>query len=127
MAKSIIMFPKLTSGPIANYVDLQRDLKEREETTSKFIDGVKYFILGLGLKILLANRIGGIWSDITMAGVECISAPYAWIGIFAFSLQLYFDFYGYSLMAIGLGRMLGFELPHNFNTPYMSVTMTEFC
>ena len=126
MATSIIMFPKLTSGPIANYVDLQRDLKEREETTSKFIDGVKYFILGLGLKILLANRIGGIWSDITMAGVECISAPYAWIGIFAFSLQLYFDFYGYSLMAIGLGRMLGFELPHNFDTPYMSVTMTEF-
>ena len=126
MATSILMFPKLTSGPIANYADLQRDLHDRVETTEKFFDGVKYFILGLGLKILLANRIGGVWSDITATGVECISAPVAWIGIFAFSLQLYFDFYGYSLMAIGLGRMLGFNLPHNFNTPYISVTMTEF-
>lgn len=126
MATSIVMFPKITSGPIADYSSLQRELNSRTETLSKFLDGVKYFILGMGLKILLANRIGGLWSDITMVGVDCISTPVAWMGIFAFSLQLYFDFYGYSLMAIGLGRMIGFELPHNFNTPYISVTMTEF-
>lgn len=126
MATSIVMFPKITSGPIANYKDLQIDLHSRKESFAKFLDGVKYLLLGLGLKVLLANRIGGLWSDIAMVGVECISAPLAWMGIFAFSLQLYFDFYGYSLMAIGLGRMMGFELPHNFNTPYISVTMTEF-
>lgn len=126
MATSIVMFPKITSGPIAGYSRLQNELHDRTHTFSKFLDGSKYFILGMGLKILLANRIGGLWSDIAMVGVECISAPLAWMGIFAFSLQLYFDFYGYSLMAVGLGRMMGFELPHNFNTPYISVTMTEF-
>lgn len=126
MATYIVMFPKLTSGPIAKFDEVQRELHNRTETFSKFFDGSKYFILGMGLKVLLANRIGGLWSDIAMVGVECISAPLAWMGIFAYSLQLYFDFYGYSLMAIGVGRMMGFELPHNFNTPYISVTMTEF-
>lgn len=126
MATFIAMFPKLTSGPIADYSLISRQLNYRTESKGKFIDGIKYFLLGIGLKVLLANRIGGLWSDITMVGVECISTPLAWMGAFAFSLQLYFDFYGYSLMAIGLGRMIGFELPHNFDTPYVSVTMSEF-
>lgn len=126
MATYIMMFPKLTSGPIANFSEVQLQLKERSVTLDSFFDGVEYFVLGIGLKVLLANQIGGLWSDITMIGVECISAPLAWMGIFAYSLQLYFDFYGYSLMAVGLGRMIGLELPHNFNTPYISVTMTEF-
>ena len=126
MATYIVMFPKLTSGPIADFRQLNGDIKNRKETIGKFIDGSKYFILGLGLKVLLANRIGGLWSDVLTVGVGCISAPLAWMGAFAYSLQLYFDFYGYSLMAIGIGRMIGFELPHNFNTPYISVTMSEF-
>ena len=126
MATYIVMFPKLTSGPIADFRQLNGEIKNRKETIGKFIDGSKYFILGLGLKVLLANRIGGLWSDVLTVGVGCISAPLAWMGVFAYSLQLYFDFYGYSLMAIGIGRMIGFELPHNFNTPYISVTMSEF-
>lgn len=88
--------------------------------------GLKVFALGLAYKVLLANRVGHLWTEVTAIGYESISTPLAWMSIVAYSLQLYFDFYGYSLMAIGLGRMMGFDFPQNFNNPYMAVSMTDF-
>ena len=82
--------------------------------------------MGLGAKVLIANRVGGLWSQAAAIGYESISTPLAWLAIVAFSLQIYFDFYGYSLMAIGLGKMMGFSFPANFDCPYLSSSMTEF-
>lgn len=126
MAAYITMFPQLIAGPIVRFGDISQELRNRELKYRDFIDGVKFFILGLGFKVLLANQIGNLWSDISAIGVDSISTTLAWMGIYGYSLQLYFDFYGYSLMAIGLGKMMGFNLPANFNRPYISVTMTEF-
>ena len=98
----------------------------RTHNIKKVEDGLKTFTIGLGYKVLIANRLGGLWGEIADIGFDSISTQLAWMGIFAYSLQLYFDFCGYSLMAIGLGRIMGFELPKNFDYPYMSVTMTEF-
>lgn len=87
---------------------------------------MKLFIRGLGLKAILANQFGSLWANVGTIGYESISTPLAWLGIYAYSFQIYFDFYGYSLMAAGLGRMLGFKLPINFMHPYLSTSMTEF-
>jgi algI-related protein len=122
----ISMFPQLIAGPIVTYESVSAQLRKRSHTIRKVEDGLKTFTIGLGYKVLIANQISGLWSDISMIGFESISAKLAWMGIFAYSFQLYFDFCGYSLMAIGLGRIMGFELPKNFDYPYMSVTMTEF-
>ena len=84
------------------------------------------FLAGLGSKVLLANRLSGLWQAAGGIGYESISTPLAWMAAAAFSFQIYFDFYGYSLMAIGLGKMFGFELPDNFRHPYISKSMTEF-
>ena len=92
----------------------------------KVESGLKVFALGLAYKVLLANRVGHLWTEVTAIGYESISTPLAWMSIVAYSLQLYFDFYGYSLMAIGLGRMMGFDFPQSFNNPYMAVSMTDF-
>lgn len=125
-ATYLVMFPKLVSGPIASYGDMEEQLAERRYGLFKFEKGLKLFVIGLGMKVLLANRIGILWKDIQTIGFESISTPLAWLGSFGYSLQLYFDFQGYSLMAIGIGRMLGFHLPENFNHPYMAKSMTEF-
>ncbi|WP_347463496.1 MBOAT family O-acyltransferase [Clostridium sp. KNHs205] len=125
-ATYLVMFPKLVSGPIAAYGDMVEQLEERRYGLFKFEKGLKLFVVGLGMKVLIANRIGILWNDIQTIGFESISTPLAWLGSFGYSLQLYFDFQGYSLMAIGIGRMLGFHLPENFNHPYMSKSMTEF-
>ena len=125
-ATYLVMFPKLVSGPIAAYGDMEEQLAERRYGLFKFEKGLKLFVIGLGMKVLLANRIGILWNDIQTIGFESISTPLAWLGSFGYSLQLYFDFQGYSLMAIGIGRMLGFHLPENFNHPYMAKSMTEF-
>ncbi len=122
----LTMFPKLTMGPIARYKDMKDELKRRASSFKNFDEGLRIFALGMGFKVLLANRIGSCFSDIQAVGFESISAPVAWMGIFAYSFQLYFDFYGYSMMAVGLGRMMGFTIPVNFEHPYESVTMTEF-
>ncbi len=123
----LTMFPKLTMGPIARYKDMRAELKKRFPSMESFDQGLRCFALGLGFKVLLANRIGSCWSDIQAVGFESISAPVAWMGIFAYSFQLYFDFYGYSMMAVGLGKMLGFNtIPINFEHPYESLSMTEF-
>ena len=122
----LTMFPKITTGPITRFGALKPDLRKRTATMENFDAGLRTFALGLGFKVLLADRIGSCWSDIQAVGFESISAGVAWMGIFAYSFQLYFDFYGYSMMAMGLGRILGFSIPQNFDHPYESRSMTEF-
>lgn len=122
----ISMFPQLIAGPIVKYETVAAQLKERSHSIRRVEDGLKTFTIGLGYKVLIANQIGGLWSDVANIGYQSISTPLAWLGIFAYSFQLYFDFCGYSYMAIGLGRIMGFDIPKNFDHPYMSVTMGEF-
>ena len=119
-------FPKVTSGPITTYQELDAPLDRRGLSMARFDNGLRDFIIGLGLKVLLANQIGGLFSQLGMIGYDSISTPLAWLGSLSYSLQLYFDFYGYSLMAIGVGKMLGFRLPDNFHHPYVARTMTDF-
>lgn len=122
----LCMFPQLIAGPIVNYHLIQEQLHKRKHSMEKVESGLKVFALGLAYKVLLANRVGHLWTEVTAIGYESISTPLAWMSIVAYSLQLYFDFYGYSLMAIGLGRVMGFDFPQNFNNPYMAVSMTDF-
>lgn len=120
------MFEQLIAGPIVTYPEIRNDLRSRTIDKATVSSGLGYFIFGLGLKVLLANPIGKLWFDVNTIGFDSISTPLAWMGIAAFSFQIFFDFYGYSLMAIGLGKMLGFSLPVNFDFPYLSRSMTEF-
>ena len=120
------MFPQLIAGPIVQYPSIRKQLQEREYSFHEFLQGLQVFILGLGSKVLLANKVGGLWSQLAVIGYESVSTPLAWMGLLAYTFQIYFDFLGYSLMAIGLGKMLGFELPQNFDYPYLSTSMTEF-
>ena len=122
----LCMFPQLIAGPIVVYSDIRRELHERTITIHNLDDGLKTFILGLGFKVLLANRVGTLWNEVCTIGFESISTPLAWLGSLAYSMQLYFDFCGYSLMAIGLGKMLGFTIPENFHHPYLSRSVTDF-
>ena len=122
----LTMFPKLVSGPIASYTELQPEFGARNVSLRQAVDGLKLFVFGMALKVLLANQLGGLWRDVTTIGFESLSTPLAWMAAFAYSFQLYFDFWGYSLMAIGIGRMLGFHIPENFRCPYLALSMTEF-
>lgn len=125
-AAYVSLFPQLIAGPIVKYVDIKKDLKEKNINLKQINTGIRYFIMGLASKVLIANNIGLLWDDIQLMGVDNISTVMAWLGILAFAFQIYFDFSGYSLMAIGLGKMLGFEFPTNFDFPYMSRSITEF-
>ena len=121
----ITMFPQLIAGPIVRYSDVEDQLAQRNITSGEFAEGVMRFVVGLGKKVLLANQIGAVWSEIyAMGGVS--GALAAWVGAAAFTFQIYFDFSGYSDMAIGLGKMFGFKFPENFNYPYRSVSITDF-
>lgn len=122
----ISMFPQLIAGPIVTYSSIKKQIKKRRHSLALIEEGLREFTIGLGLKVLIANQIGGLWKDVQAIGFESISTPLAWMGLVAFSLQIYFDFYGYSLMAKGLGYILGFRFPDNFSHPYMSTSMTEF-
>ena len=122
----ILMFPQLIAGPIVRFSDVQKELHSRTVTRYDVIEGFQIFMIGLGKKVLLANRLGSLWTDLQNVGYDAISGKAAWMGIFAYSMQLYFDFSGYSQMAIGMGRMFGFHFPENFRHPYLSTTMTEF-
>ena len=122
----VSLFPQLIAGPIVKYTDINEEIKERNINANKIEDGVQDFILGLGRKVLIANNIGMLWTEIEGLGFATISTPLAWMAVFAFAFQIYFDFSGYSLMAIGLGKMLGFTFPQNFNYPYISRSITEF-
>lgn len=122
----LTMFPQLVAGPIINYSEVRSALRERIVRLEDFEEGLKLLILGLGAKVIIADRIGMLWNSIQTVGFVSISTPLAWMGVFAYSIELYFDFAGYSLMARGLGKMLGFEIPVNFRHPYMSKTVSEF-
>ncbi len=122
----VVLFPQLIAGPIVRYTDVHRELKHRTMNPAQIQNGIATFILGLGRKVLLANACGALWTEVETIGFATISTPLAWLGVLAFTLQIYFDFSGYSLMAIGLGRMLGFEFPQNFDYPYISRSVTEF-
>lgn len=120
----ISMFPQLVAGPIVQYADIDAQLKERETFLDKLGQGVRYFIWGLGKKVLLANNLGVVYEAI--AALPSLSVLSAWVGALAYTFQIYYDFSGYSDMAIGLGKMFGFELKENFAHPYCSRSITEF-
>ena len=122
----VCLFPQLIAGPIVKYIDISKELKNRDINLDEIQEGIRLFILGLGSKILIANNIGSLWNEVETMGFNNISTILAWMGIIAFSLQIYFDFNGYSLMSIGLGKILGFNFPNNFNYPYESRSITEF-
>ena len=122
----VTMFPQLVAGPIVQYETIEEQLNYREESLEKFGQGVERFIQGLGKKVLLANNIGIIWTTISVMDLGSMSVLTAWIGIIAYTFQIYFDFSGYSDMAIGLGKMFEFDFIENFNFPYISTSVTEF-
>ena len=121
----ITMFPQLIAGPIVRYSDVEAQLKERSVSAEDFASGICRFVVGLGKKVLLANQIGALWDQIYALGGET-SVLMAWLGAIAYTFQIYFDFSGYSDMAIGLGRIFGFKFPENFRYPYESKSITEF-
>lgn len=120
----ITMFPKLLSGPLMEPKQLFEEQPDGKFT--RFREGLCLLILGLGFKVILASRLGGIWSESQVAGFAYISVPFAWLALISYAMKLYFDFYGYSLMAMGLGKMLGFQLPENFIDPYAAKSVSEF-
>ena len=118
----VTLFPQLIAGPIVRYYDVAQQLTNRRENLTDFAAGIRLFVVGLAKKVLLANQMGAMWEALQNQP----STLSAWVGIAAYALQLYFDFSGYSDMAIGLGRMLGFEFLINFNYPYIAKSITEF-
>ncbi len=122
----VTLFPQIVAGPIVRYEDVQNELDNRSVTEKMLGDGISRFITGLGKKVLIANNIGMLWTQVKGMDYGELSAVTAWLGILAFTFQIYFDFSGYSDMAIGLGKMMGFNFPENFNYPYMSHSISEF-
>lgn len=122
----VTMFPQLIAGPIVQYADVDDQLANRKVSWAKFGEGVMYFIRGLAKKVLLANTSGMIFNEVTGLAKGNLSVLTAWLGAFAYMFQIYFDFSGYSDMAVGLGKMFGFEFCMNFNYPYISKSITEF-
>ena len=125
-ATYISMFPQLIAGPIVQYNDIEKALSSREHNVRKFSAGTLFFIRGLGKKVIFANTIGAVYTSICSGGVASLSAVDAWFAILCYTLQIYFDFSGYSDMAVGLGKMFGFDFVHNFNFPYCAVSIKDF-
>ena len=122
----IALFPQLIAGPIVRYHDVAEQIVSRTETLSRFASGLRRFIVGLGKKVLIANVAGATATEIFNVNTNEVTTSVAWLGLFAYWIQLYFDFSGYSDMAIGLGRMFGFEFLENFNYPYIAQSLTDF-
>ena len=122
----VCLFPQLIAGPIVRYKDVQKEIDARKTTISGAVHGLQRFLIGLAKKVLLANQIGALWDEIKGLGGSDMSMSLAWLGAVAFTFQIYFDFSGYSDMAIGLGEMFGFHFPENFDHPYESKSITEF-
>ncbi len=122
----VSLFPQLIAGPIVRYRDVADRLAAREHSFDRFGDGAKRFVTGLAKKVLLANNAGLLWSAVSGTDPAALTAAGAWLGVIAFGFQIYFDFSGYSDMAIGLGKMFGFDFPENFNYPFLSKSVTEF-
>lgn len=125
-AAYVTLFPQLIAGPIVRYADVAEMLVGRKTNLDQIAEGVRRFIIGFGKKVLLANQVYVIWNEITLMPVSEISTSAAWLGALAFTFQIYFDFSGYSDMAIGLGKIFGFDYLENFNYPYISRSITEF-
>ncbi len=122
----VTLFPQIVAGPIVRYEDVQNEIDERTVTEAMLAGGISRFITGLGKKVLIADNIGMLWTEVKAIEYAQLSAASAWLGILAFTFQIYFDFSGYSDMAIGLGKMMGFNFPENFDYPYMSKSISEF-
>lgn len=122
----VTMFPQLIAGPIVKYADVEKQLHERKPDILQIHYGMRRFIFGLAKKVLLANNMGLIWTEISSRELGTLTGMSAWLGILAYTFQIYFDFSGYSDMAIGLGACFGFDFPENFNYPYISRSVTEF-
>ena len=125
-AAFVTLFSQLVAGPIVRYSDISKELNDRTINIDKIYEGVVRFITGMGKKVLIANSVGELWD--TVLAYDRASTPVltAWLGVIAYTLQIYFDFSGYSDMAIGLGKMMGFTFPENFNYPYLSKSISEF-
>lgn len=121
----VVLFPQLIAGPIVQYKTVANELSKRQETVGLLSEGIWRFAVGLAKKVIIANQIGAIWTEIHSTP-ELLTVGKAWIGALAFTFQIYFDFSGYSDMAIGLGKMFGFNFLENFNYPYISKSITEF-
>ena len=126
LALYISFFPQLIAGPIVKYKDIDEQLQKRTVTIEKFSNGIKRFVYGLAKKVIFANTLAYIADTIFNSNIEFLNMPIAWLGAICYTLQIYFDFSGYSDMAIGLGKMFGFEFMENFNLPYISESITEF-
>ena len=122
----VSMFPQLIAGPIVNFSEVSKDLRNRTVKLKDLEEGAGIFILGLASKTLLANKRASLWNEVQTIGPLGIDTPTAWLGAWGFTMQIYFDFFGYSLMAIGLGKILGFSIPVNFLNPYCSKSATQF-
>ena len=122
----ISMFPQLIAGPIVRYGTIAEEIHERKASAADISDGVFRFLIGLGKKVIIANQMGEVADQLLKNGLQDLTVAGAWVGILAFTLQIYFDFSGYSDMAIGMGRCMGFHFNENFNHPYISRSITEF-
>ena len=122
----VSLFPQLIAGPIVKYRDIASEIDSRSVSLDDIVEGIRRFIIGLGKKVLLANTLGEVTDKVFLAGTSDISISIAWLGAICYSLQIFFDFSGYSDMAIGLGRVFGFHFLENFNYPYISSSVTEF-
>lgn len=122
----IFLFPQMIAGPIVRFSNIAKELRERAFGTVQIFVGMERFAVGLAKKVLIANPCGEVADRVFNGNIQDLSSPDAWLGIIAYTMQIYFDFSGYSDMAIGLGRMLGFHFPENFNHPYISRSITEF-
>ena len=122
----VTLFPQLIAGPIIKYKDLGDQIDQRDTSVEKFASGVQMFMIGMAKKVLIANNVGMLWDTYKAMAPGDLTVAGAWLGVIAFTFQIYFDFSGYSDMAVGLGRMLGFEFLPNFNYPYISKSITEF-
>ena len=122
----VSLFPQLIAGPIVKYKDISDQLMYRKEDLTSFSKGLNRFVFGLSKKLILANTLGSVYAFVQEAGTENISSLTAWVGIICYTLQIYFDFSGYSDMAIGLGGMFGFKFCENFNYPYIAMSITDF-
>lgn len=124
--EQITFFPKLLSGPLMDPQMLKLQQKYNAPNRENLHRGLQLLICGLGLKVCIANRLGSLWNQGAVIGYESISPAFAWLCLIAYAMQLYFDFYGYSLMAMGIGKMFGYDLPENFLDPYASRSVSEF-
>ena len=126
MGLFISFFPQLIAGPILKYYDIASQIDKRQVTLPLFNEGAVRFLQGLAKKVIIANIMAKTADEIFALGISDISTPTAWIGIIAYTFQIYFDFSGYSDMAIGLGKMFGFHIHENFNHPYTATSIKDF-